>query len=276
MIELQTRLPDKMILEGSAWEPVDPPRAGVMIVHGLGEHVGRHRELAEACAERGWLAVGFDLPGHGRSAGPRGHVRSFSALLDAVDATGKAVSTRLPAGHPIALYGHSWGGNIALNWLLQRHRPAVVAAVLSSPWLHLARPPGLWTLAGARLIHRLLPRLGQPNGLDPNDLSRDPAVGRAFLDDPLTHQRITLRTFVESDRAARRALEECDRLNIPTLVLHGDEDRICALSGSRALAECSPHVELRELPGRHELHHDLDGPAIRAKILDWLAIHLEH
>ena len=51
-----------------------PARAArsVLIVHGLGEHIGRYEHVAAQLHADGWQVFGYDQRGHGRSEGPRG------------------------------------------------------------------------------------------------------------------------------------------------------------------------------------------------------------
>ena len=85
------------------WAP-ERPRGALAIVHGYGEHSGRW------LAARGWGVAACDLPGHGKSPGRRGHIRSFSDYLAAVKALLDEVRRAVPA--PVFLLGHSLGGLI--------------------------------------------------------------------------------------------------------------------------------------------------------------------
>ena len=62
------------------WE-ARAPRAAVIVVHGLAEHVGRYQELGRALAAEDIACFAHDLRGHGMSEGRRGHVRAFDVLL---------------------------------------------------------------------------------------------------------------------------------------------------------------------------------------------------
>jgi alpha-beta hydrolase superfamily lysophospholipase len=56
-------------------------RGTVLIVHGLGEHIGRYEHVAAHVNGWGWNAVGYDHRGHGRSEGARGRIHTWDALL---------------------------------------------------------------------------------------------------------------------------------------------------------------------------------------------------
>ena len=57
-------------LRMKVWDPVDvTPRAIVQLVHGMAEHIDRYNDFARFLAERGFVVVGHDHIGHGKSAG---------------------------------------------------------------------------------------------------------------------------------------------------------------------------------------------------------------
>ena len=61
-------------------------------------------------------------------------------------------------------------------------------------------------------------------------------------------------------RAQDRVVASLDRLDRPTLVIHGADDRLVPTASSERLAEL-PGVTRRVLPGlRHEVHNEPEGP----------------
>jgi alpha-beta hydrolase superfamily lysophospholipase len=58
----------------------------VVYVHGHGDHTGRHIGLFERFGRSGIAVFAFDLRGHGRSPGPRGHIDSWRVFIDDVAA----------------------------------------------------------------------------------------------------------------------------------------------------------------------------------------------
>ncbi|HJS19882.1 MAG TPA: alpha/beta hydrolase [Anaerolineales bacterium] len=63
------------------WEPESRPRAVIALIHGLGEHTGRYEHVAKVLTDAGYALTGFDLGGHGRSGGVRGHFPSLDAVM---------------------------------------------------------------------------------------------------------------------------------------------------------------------------------------------------
>jgi alpha-beta hydrolase superfamily lysophospholipase len=66
------RTHDGPALHGRDW-PCRAARGTVLVVHGLGEHIGRYAQVAAELNARGWRVVGYDQRGHGASEGGRGH-----------------------------------------------------------------------------------------------------------------------------------------------------------------------------------------------------------
>ena len=138
---------DGLQMYSKGWAPKGTPKAVVCLVHGLGEHIGRYEHVAAALTEKGYTLLGFDLRGHGKSAGPRGHTPSYEALMDDIAVFFGQIEARYP-GLPRFSYGDSLGGSLVLNYALRR-KPALRGVIATGPWLKLAfAPPGLQGLIG--------------------------------------------------------------------------------------------------------------------------------
>ena len=118
-IEFTQQTPDGVQFYFQGWQPETPPKAVVCLVHGLGEHSGRYAHVAAALNDAGYALLGFDLRGHGKSGGPRGHTPSYDTLMDDIGRLLAEAAQRYP-GQPQFLYGHSLGGNLVLNYALRR------------------------------------------------------------------------------------------------------------------------------------------------------------
>ena len=73
------------------------PRAMVMIVHGITEHTGRYENVVRPLVAAGMGVCGFDLRGHGRSAGERGHLEWWRDLVVDVDLFLRLIHGDFPA-----------------------------------------------------------------------------------------------------------------------------------------------------------------------------------
>ena len=261
-------------------QAVPAGRSPVVVVHGFGEHSGRYAEMAAALSAAGHDVWAPDLPGHGRSAGPRafpGGLEEVLAILAAVvdraaaEGQGGDRRARLDGRRPVLL-GHSMGGAFAAAYAVA-HPGGAGSLVLSAPAVHLALRPG-WQAAGLRALARLLPRAGTGR-IRPELLSRDAGEVQAFVDDPLVwHGRVPASSALVMLDAGRRAFDGAPGVRIPVLLLQGADDAIVPPGSTRRLhaAIGSALKELVEVPGgRHELHHDLGREAVIDRVVTWLA-----
>ncbi len=240
-------------------------------MHGYAEHSGRYEHVGAWFAGRGCAVHAYDLQGHGRSEGVRGHVRRFGDLLDDLEDFLERVRGEHP-GLPVFPVGHSMGGLVVSAFARER-QPDVAGAVTSGALLAVSGGDSRARLALLRLLRRVVPRLTVERRIDPGALSRDPEVGRLYVSDPLIFQRMTLSLGAELLDAASRTLGGAADVRIPMLLLHGERDPLCAAVGSRVFFEqlTSPSCDLRVYPGlRHEIFNESERETVFADVLDWL------
>lgn len=265
--------PDGLTLQLKHWPVAGAARGTVLIVHGLGEHIGRYAHVIAHLNACGWQVSGHDQRGHGASAGPRGAIAAPDSLLADLGRVIEAVRQRF-AG-PLVLLGHSLGGLVAARFVAEGLQPEpapwwqpVQALALSSP----ALDPGMNLAQKAllALLGPLAPELAVNNGLDVNAISRDAAVVQAYRHDALVHDRITPRLvrFIVDAGEQVRAL--APRWQLPTLLMWAGADRCVAPRGSAAFAAAAPAALLQQrcFDG---LYHELFNEPERAEALDLLA-----
>ena len=257
------------------WPLPDAPRATVLLVHGLGEHAGRYDALARHLGAWGYAVRGYDHYGHGESSGPRGGLPWDTRLLDDLTDIVDATRARMPAGQPLVLLGHSMGGLVAARFVALGIRP-VDALVLSSPALDAGLGPVQKLLLAT--LPRIAPNLRVGNGLDARYLSHDDAVVRAYLADPLCHNRISARLARFIAEAGPATVARAAHWQVPTLLLWAGDDRMVNPAGSRAFAAAAPRgvVQAHEFaPLYHELFNE--SPELAEPVLErlqhWLAAH---
>ena len=255
-----------------AWsmQPETSPRAVVALVHGMGEHSGRYLEWATNLAGEGLAFVSFDYRGHGKSGGKKGDIPSFESLMKDIDQLIDASGTLFP-GIPLVLYGHSLGGNLVINHSLRRPL-ANAFLVVTSPWLRLAFDPPRLTIVLVKLLKRMFPGLIQHSKLETKALSKDPEIVSRYETDPLVHDMISLRMFFHVLEGGLFALNNGDQLQVPTLLMHGESDRITSCEASRELARKNPgFVELKTWPGcYHELQNETCKDQVFEYLMNWL------
>jgi alpha-beta hydrolase superfamily lysophospholipase len=255
--DMTLRATDGAALYGWFREPAGaPPSAIIAHVHGMGEHSRRYDHVTAYWESIGWASAGFDLRGHGRSEGPRGHAPSYAQLMDDITTLLDAVNARWP-GVPIVLYGHSLGGGLVLNHAV-RKRPAVTRVVATAPYLRLVDGPGIALVWAVKLASHIAPAVSLATGLDITALSRDQAVVQRYRDDPLVHDRMTFGFFANVHDACEGVIRRGPELHVPTLVMHGSADRITSPLASKELVENSDgRATLRLWDGYyHEIHND--------------------
>jgi len=253
------------------WErsaPAGAPRGVVLLAHGYAEHVGRYRDFIAHLTARGLGVAAIDHRGHGRSGGPRGHCRDYGEFIADLHTLAGMAEKWWP-GVPRLLFGHSMGGLLGFLYLL-RHPDTVRAGALSGPAFRVADSAPWILQTVALLLGRVAPGVTFRSNLDPSALSRDLAVGAAYVADPLVHRAATA-GFVRAIRAAQAAaMEGAPRLRVPLLILQGDADRLVLPAGATEIAArltCSHELVL--LPGYY--HELLNEPiSARAKVLELL------
>jgi len=264
---------DGLDMYGRGWVPQGQPKAVIVLVHGHGEHVGRYEHVAAALVEKGYALFGFDLRGHGKSGGPRGHTPSYDALMDDISAFFKQVDERY-ANLPRFLYGHSLGGNLVLNYALRR-KPDLHGVIATGPWLELAFQPPAAQVRLGRLMNGIAPGFTQHSKLDTAGLSHDQTVVSAYQNDPLVHDKISARLFVAIYESGLWALEHAAEFPLPLLLMHGAADPITSAKASREFAErAGDKVTLKVWDGLyHEIHNEPEKAQVFKVMLDWLEKH---
>lgn len=257
-------------LFGRSW-PLEAPKGVVCLVHGLGEHSGRYAPLAAALNGAGFAVHAFDLRGHGKSGGKRGHTPSYEVLLDDITCLLDDAEKKFPRA-PLFLYGHSLGGNLVINYILRRPVERLTGAVATGPWLRLAFEPPAYKVWLARTVGRMLPALLQPNGLDPAMLSHDPEIVRAYVEDPLVHDRISSALFLGAYEAGLWVLEHAADLPLPLLLMHGAADQLTSPKASEEFCQRAGELcTFRAWDGLyHEIHNEPQKEEVYRTIVAWL------
>ena len=243
----------------------------INLVHGLGEHSGRYAHVAEALNYAGYHLVAFDLRGHGLSDGKRGHAPGFIQLFDDIQIFLTESNQRFGLGIDPFLYGHSLGGSLVINYCLQRdfHLSGVIA---TGPSLLLAYEPSKIKLFLAKFLAKLLPSLTMSNELEPDYLSHDKAIVKAYQDDVLVHDQISARLATDIFQWGHYALTHASDCKFPLLLMHGSDDKIASEDSSKIFAERSNgNVECILWENfYHEVHNDLGKEEVIEKIITWV------
>jgi alpha-beta hydrolase superfamily lysophospholipase len=257
------------------WRPEGTPKAVLPIVHGYGEHSGRYGNVVDWFVPRGYSVYAFDLRGHGRSPGKRGELEDFDDLRRDVRAFLDLVYKAEP-GRAVFLVGHSMGGLIALNYVL--HDPSGLAGIVASgPVLG---QPGLspFLLWLCKVLSGVWPNLIMDSGLDATAISRDAAVGEAYVNDPLVHGKGSPSMVNEMMAAVDWTQAHAAELALPCLIVHGGADRLCAPQTSQVFIDNVTFADKERIEYEgyyHEVFNELGKEQVFADIEAWLERHLQ-
>jgi acylglycerol lipase len=257
-----------------AWSPDSPARAPIVMAHGASEHSDRYTHVAARLVAEGYAVYAIEHRGHGRSEGPRAlidHLARAVADLDSLITLGMDEHR----GAPLFLLGHSMGATIAVSYAL-RHQDRLAGLMLTGPLAALeAAPPHM--RAAARVLSVLTPGLPLVP-IDASQISRDPAVVRAYVEDPLVHHgKLPVRTIAELASAIDRFPRDVARITVPTLIMYGTADELCPIEGSAMLAANIGATDLT-VKGYEGLYHEILNEPEQDRVLDdmcaWLGSHV--
>jgi pimeloyl-ACP methyl ester carboxylesterase len=225
------------------------------MIHGAG---GRafvwQQQLYEL--NRGCNTLALDLPGHGETPGP---------LMDRLelyaDWLRKALAELAPG--PVFLMGHSMGGAIVLHTALRGHpdlRALIVAG--AGARLRVADPLLQGLLCDFESTVERILRFAYARQADPLLLSEGAALLKS------AGARTLQADFLACDRFDLRA--EVGRIDLPCLILCGDEDQMTPPKLGRSLHEALPGSELQILPGSGHMAMIESPAAFNARVREFL------
>jgi len=269
---------NKIQLVGYHWETQNPTYV-LCIIHGLGELAGRYDRMNGYLSKANIAAVSMDLRGHGLSGGPRGHCAPRKLILQDVDALIEKAQTLYPSV-PIILYGHSLGGNIALDYKSRgKHNDVPVAFIISAPWLLLKAPPAPMLRKMVSMLSRIVPSFAIKSAIDEKILGHPDSV-KPYNDNPLVHDKISMLAAKEGleigEAIVSGTLEENGgSKGKPWLLMHGTDDGICDINGSKALYKRAPE-NCTFIPWEglfHEIHNGNEtsrGEEVILRMIQWI------
>ena len=249
-----------------------PPqyKAMICIVHGFGEHSGRYAHVADFFNKNGYAVLAMDNRGHGKSGGKRGHTPSLESYLDDIDMFLNYAKTKNESV-PLFLYGHSMGGNLILNYVIQRQPKILRGLIATSPWIRLAFEPKPILITMGKLMRSIFPTFTQDSGLDVNGISRDKAVVDAYINDPLVHSKITASAGMGMTDSAAFLNTYKGQMSIPTLIVHGTNDKLISQAASEEFANRVTNIDYKKWVGLyHETHNEPEKMDVLQDILQWV------
>jgi alpha-beta hydrolase superfamily lysophospholipase len=261
-----------------------PSRGYVWIVHGIGEHGARYRELAVFLTGFGFDVLAPDLPGHGlsRAEGGLTKIPSIPDIVAELRGLQHNWLTRGPAAKqgaanaPWFLIGHSLGALISLQWILEGKRSEeegdfAKRVFLSAAPLRLKMPVPAWKTSLATVLEGLAPDFAIPNGIAADDLSYDVGNVAAYRQDPLVHNQATPRIYNSMVRVGEDALSRPRDIEVPMFLAIGADDPIADPVTLRGFFDgLGTHKKFAEIPHtKHEILNDMGRQRCFDAIASW-------
>lgn len=247
------------------WTPDGEPRGVVVLCHGFGEHARRYDHVAERFGEAGLITYALDLRGHGRSGGKRVYLRNIGEYTTDFR-TLVGIATRDHPSLNRVVLGHSMGGGIVFAYGVE-HLDEYSAMVLSGPAVYAHDMVSSPMIVLAKVVGSILPGLPVEQ-LETEAVSRDPEVVAAYMADPLVHHgKVPAGVAKALIKVGETMPQRAAKLTAPLLVVHGEQDKLIAVEGSRRLLEyvASTDAHLKVYP---ELYHEVFNEPERALVLD--------
>jgi acylglycerol lipase len=249
-----------------------PPSAVVIFLHGIASHAGWFAETAADLNRHGVEVYGLDRRGSGRSGGPRGHLDRYERALDDVEQLVRLVAAEHP-DTPVFLAASSWAAKLAVAYAAQRAAPLSGLLLLGPGLLPRVNPsPWQWVLVVAGHLVRPMARLPIP--LTPELYTANPPYRDFIRADPLRLLDATLRFYWQTARLDRRRRRDSARLDLPVLLLQGDDDKMMDVPATRRWFERigGEDKTYRAYPGAgHTLDFEQDRAQYLGDMLAWLS-----
>lgn len=238
----------------------------LIIVHGIGEHLGRHQHLQELLGPYYNLCF-FDLRGHGKSFGERAYVENFSDYRKDL----AELITHLKNEYQLksyALFGHSMGGLIVADFL--QHSEEWHSSLSHPKKSFLSSPPvgfggKLGKLVGLvphEIVQKVkgLPLSIEIGGLvDLNNFSHNPEIKEQFLQDQDVCLKLHTKLLLELINASKRVFSRPLRSHGPVYSIIGQADHIADPTALKSyVSNIDKSLQLKIIEeAMHELHNEV-------------------
>lgn len=196
---------------------VQSPKAAVLIVHGLAEHLGRYDYLTEKLNKDNISVIRFDHRGHGKSAEKtkKGYLEDYNDMISDVNFfVDKLIEDN---DVPCFLLGHSMGG-FAVSIFGAKYKDKNLKGIITS---------GAVTFDNRQLFAEI------PKGLDRNTILKNELgdgvcsvkeVVEDYVNDPLNLKEYTISIAYEIKNGLDYFYKNVGEFKYPVLMLHGEED----------------------------------------------------
>lgn len=295
----------EMLFRGTIWMPdVVRPRLVVQVAHGMTEHFGRYKMLAEAVTARGMALAGYDLRGHGCN-NPEGACASFGeggweASLQDMHACHHALG-KLYKDVPQVLLGFSLGSFLVRDYL-SMYRTSCAGVIIMGTGSQSSAVLGALKLlvkgeikkAGFDNTTPLVQKLSfetynkrfAPNHSAFDWLISDAVEVARYVQDPLCKSAISAGLFWQlldaMQRTSRPSAYNQWPQNLPVMLMSGREDPVGdGGKGVEHVAKQMKKAGIEDLSmflmprARHDVLHEVEN-GVAEKSISMIVAFLEH
>ncbi|MGD9678760.1 MAG: lysophospholipase [Vulcanibacillus sp.] len=255
---------------------VESPKAVVLTIHGLGEHIGRYNHVGKWLNENQIVMVGGDLPGFGKSTKMKGHLENFNEYLLKVDEWIQYIDKKWPKV-PIFLFGHSLGGLIVLRYIEEIDNNLLKGIILTSPSISIKLKVPKWQILLAKSLRKIYPTLRLKSGIKSYQVSRSKEVVEKYGSDPLNYGKVSVGLFCEFQDAIEMVWKKLGRVNdigIPLLFLQAGDDQLTDPNRADEFVkeikqELITYINIPEL--YHEVFNEPENEIYLKIFSDWIS-----
>jgi len=262
------------------WKPTkteqkEKEKVVLVLVHGLGDHVGHMMTVVEHFTHLGFTIYGYDQRGHGDSPGARGHVDNWEYYIKDLNKFCKFV-VKKEENCKIILFGNSMGGLVTLDYLTRDNfNSSIKGAIVNAPAMAMVDVPTVVGF-GMSLISKLLPKTSMKPDLDSSKCSRDKIKQQENSTDELVHSTISFNLLASMYKTGKRVSAIPQKLTIPVLLLQGDSDPIVDAKHNVAffklVSVTNPRAKtIITSGGKHETFNDVDREDVLKQAAQFVA-----
>lgn len=252
-----------------SWSNGQTPQGLICLVHNVGDHSGKFDAWAKLFVMSGFAVTALDLRGNGRSQGKRGHAKSYDDLANDMHLFVKR-SRKMYQHIPIFIYGHGLGGTLAMYYMIKKN-PKIQGLITTSPWLEMFKLPGKVKGSLGKFMKLTLPRhsiVYKPSE-DKNEHNID---NNDQLKDLLTHNKISVKLFIETIETGKWILKNLFKVHHPLLMIYGKEDKLTSYKSCKRYVhntgEFTKLIVLRDCS--HDIYRCEDFMKINKEIVHWI------
>jgi len=265
---------DNLALHGEVLNALKHPRAVLAIVHGFGEHIGRYTPLAPLFSAQNISVLGLDLHGHGRTPGPRGTVSHYEQLREDVDVLLDEARDRY-SGVPLFLWGHSMGGGLVLDYILNRGSSGLSGVITTAPLIEAVDSPPAIAFPLLKLIRRFNPAFSISNTIEGAQISTMPSEQARYEADTLNHGKLGVGLGLGMLGAGKSLIARASKFPLPLLLMHARSDQLTRFEASERFAAACPTCNFHPFENvEHELHNDSSRESVITLMTEFMETHL--